>query len=77
MNSSPEYIASKSGHTRGSTVDLSIMQLNKKIHEIRLFNVTLTNGQSIIYRDDGTEFMCSHFDYLGLSSHHDTRLVSA
>ena len=28
------YIAAKSGHTRGSTLDLSIIELGKQVHDV-------------------------------------------
>lgn len=70
------YVARKSGHTRGSTVDLTIIPLNKKVHPIQVADSQLNNGQSIIYLEDGSQYMCSHFDFVGESSHHDTNLVS-
>lgn len=69
------YVAEKSGHSRGSTVDLTIIPLGKSIHEVQIYNYNLTDGTTILYRDDGSEFMGSHFDFFGLSSHHDTTLV--
>lgn len=30
----PDYLAPKSGHSRGSTVDLTLISLNKQIHEL-------------------------------------------
>jgi zinc D-Ala-D-Ala dipeptidase len=70
------YVAAKSGHSRGSTVDLTIIPLGKSLHEVKLFNYTLTDGTVILYRDDGSEFMGGHFDYFGEASHHDTPLVA-
>ncbi|CAM6005549.1 unnamed protein product [Sphagnum balticum] len=49
---------------------------NKVVHEIVLRPEVLTDGRQILYRDDGTEFMCSHFDYFGEASHHDSPLVT-
>lgn len=69
------YVATKSGHSRGSTVDLTIIPLGKSVHEIKLFEYTLTDDSVILYRDDGTEFMGGHFDFFGEVSHHDTPLV--
>lgn len=31
------YVAEQSGHSRGSTVDLTIIPIGQKVHEIRLF----------------------------------------
>lgn len=70
------YIAKKSGHTRGSTVDLTIIKEGQSLHVFHIFETTLTNGDKILYLDDGTEFMGSHFDFFGPSSYQDTDLVS-
>lgn len=59
------YVAEKSGHSRGSTVDLTIIELGKKIHDVVVFPYELTDGTEISYRDDGTVFMGGHFDYFG------------
>lgn len=50
----PDYVASKSGHTRGSVVDLTIIRLNKQIHDIELVDYTFRDGRKIKIRDDGT-----------------------
>lgn len=65
----------KSGHSRGSTVDLTIIKSNKKVTEVKLIDYKLRDGRVIKVRDDGTEFMGGHFDLFDLSSHHDTLLV--
>jgi zinc D-Ala-D-Ala dipeptidase len=72
----PDYVASKSGHTRGSTIDLTIIPLNKAIHSIEISDSQLNNGTSILYLEDGSLYMCSHFDFMGEPSNHDTNLVS-
>jgi D-alanyl-D-alanine dipeptidase len=68
------YLAMKSGHSRGSTVDLTFIPLGQSFHEIKLLNYTLTDETFILYRD-GTELMDGHFDYFGELSHHDTTLI--
>lgn len=70
------YLYEKSGHTRGSTVDLSYIPLGQEVHDIKLVPSTLNNGQRVQYLDDGTVFTCTAFDFFGLPSHHDTDLVS-
>ena len=59
------YVAKKSGHSRGSTVDLSIIPLGGNLHDLIPREVTLANGQTITYLDDGTCYTCSHFDFFG------------
>lgn len=71
-------MAKKSGHTRGSTVDLTIIKRGKDLYPIPLYQkYTLKDGRTILIRDDGTERMCGHFDLLDEASHHDTSLVDA
>lgn len=59
------YVAEKSGHSRGSTVDLTIIQLGSKIQDVVVYPYELTDGTVISYRDDGSVFMGGHFDYFG------------
>jgi D-alanyl-D-alanine dipeptidase len=69
------YISSRSYHSRGSTVDVTIIKLNKALKNIEIGNRKLTNGEIIPYLDDGTVDMGSSFDLFGEASHHDTDLV--
>lgn len=69
------YIAKKSGHTRGSTVDLTIIELGKSLHPIEEKDITLANGERIKFLDDGSVDMGSSFDILHPVSHHDTDLI--
>ncbi|WP_316354941.1 M15 family metallopeptidase [Candidatus Trichorickettsia mobilis] len=68
------YIAAKSAHSRGSTVDLTIINVH---HTLQLASVikqrTLTDGSIIPYHDDGTIDMGSSFDLFDEVSHHDSR----
>lgn len=59
-----EYIAKKSGHTRGSTVDLSIIKVGNKLKPIEYKLRELENGRLIFFLDDGTEDFGSSFDLL-------------
>lgn len=56
------YIAKRSGHTRGSTVDISILKLNENLKPIDFKLRTLKNSQIIMLLDDGTEDFGSSFD---------------
>jgi D-alanyl-D-alanine dipeptidase len=69
------YISSRSYHSRGSTVDVTIIKLNNALKNIEVSNRKLTNGETIPYLDDGTVDMGSSFDLFGKASHHDTDLV--
>jgi D-alanyl-D-alanine dipeptidase len=69
------YIAKKSGHTRGSTVDLTIIELGKQVHEVVVSKRTLPNGDVISFLDDGTVDMGSSFDLFHVASHQDSPLI--
>lgn len=70
------YIAEKSGHTRGSTADLTIIKLGKKPHAIVFSKKKLLNGEEVPFLDDGTIDMGTSFDLFHEASHHDSLLVS-
>lgn len=57
-------------------MDLTIIRLGKQIHDVKLVDYQLKDGRTIKYRDDGTEFMCGHFDLFDLASHHDSKLIN-
>lgn len=69
------YVAEKSGHSRGSTFDLSIIKLGTKAHNIVVSKRKLTDGREISFLDDGTVDMGSSFDLFDVASHHDTKMV--
>ncbi|CAF0858352.1 unnamed protein product [Didymodactylos carnosus] len=70
------YIAEKSGHTRGSTVDLTIIPLGQKVHIIDVVDRTLTDGYNISFLNDGTVDMGSSFDLFDIASHTNSTLVN-
>lgn len=69
------YLDPRSTHSRGSTVDLTIIRLDKNIHEVREVPYQLKDGRTILLLDDGTEYMGGNFDLFDESSHHDSNLV--
>ncbi len=71
------FVATKSGHSRGSTVDLTIIETGKKALLIpRQVHRVLSNGNKVIFLDDGTLDMGLHFDYFGTESWHNSPLIS-
>lgn len=70
------YIAAKSGHSRGSTFDLTIIPQNEKLQPIEVSQRTLNNGETIPFLDDNTADMGSSFDLFHEVSHHDTPLIN-
>src|SRR5260221_6012467 len=53
------YVAEKSGHSRGSTVDLTIIKDGELLHEINEKDRILCDGCKIKFLDDGTVDMGS------------------
>jgi len=69
------YVARRSGHSRGSTVDLTIMLKNKALHDIRTKQRILRDGFEITLLDDGTVDMGSSFDLFDEASHTENKLI--
>jgi len=70
------YVAEKSGHSRGSTFDLTIIPMDQDLKEITIAKRQLKNGEEIPFLDDGTTDMGSSFDLFHEVSHHDTPLIT-
>lgn len=70
------YLAAESSHSRGSTVDISIISKAKKLHSPIYITRELTDAFNITYVDDGTIDMGSSFDLFDEASHLMTNLVS-
>jgi D-alanyl-D-alanine dipeptidase len=62
------YIARKSGHSRGSTIDLSIIKLGELVHPTAYSTRVLNSGKVIPFLDDGTVDMGSSFDLMDETS---------
>lgn len=69
------YVAEKSGHSRGSTVDLTIIKSDSILKKVSVHDRKLLNDQVISYLDDGTVDMGSSFDLFDKASHHDSKLI--
>jgi D-alanyl-D-alanine dipeptidase len=69
------YIAKQSGHSRGSTVDLSIIKIGSPLKPIELEERQLRNGKIVPFLDDGTLDMGTSFDLFNEASHHDNDLI--
>lgn len=70
------YIKNKLDHTRGSTVDVTIIPLNQRIndsHNIKKLNYK--NVGDIMYADDGTVNMGSSYDLFDPISSHECDLI--
>ncbi|WP_250310658.1 M15 family metallopeptidase [Rickettsia endosymbiont of Oedothorax gibbosus] len=70
------YVAKQSAHSRGSTVDLTIIELGKQLHTKPKMRKRITNdGRSIPYFDDNTVDMYSSVDLMDSVSRHDSDLI--
>lgn len=70
------YIREHSGHSRGSTVDLTIIPLSQSLKPITEIPRTLTNGETILFLDDNTTDMGTSFDLLHPASHPGSALIT-
>ena len=71
-----DYVAERSGHSRGSTIDLTIIKDGNRLHEVTERERTLLDGFTTTYLDDGTVDMGSSFDLFDKASHHENNLVA-
>ena len=69
------YVKNKLDHTRGSTVDVTIIPMNKKIHNPCIKKLNYQNIGDIIYVDDGTLNMGSSYDFFDPISSHDYDVI--
>lgn len=70
------YVAtSRSEHTRGSTVDLTLIKDGEALHDIKEQNRTLLDGYTVKFLDDGTIDMGSSFDIFDVASHYENNLI--
>jgi D-alanyl-D-alanine dipeptidase len=63
------YVAKKSGHSRGSTVDLTLIKDRRKLHPVKQIKRTLLDNFTILFLDDGSIDMGSSFDLFDHASH--------
>jgi D-alanyl-D-alanine dipeptidase len=70
------YVAEKSSHSRGSTVDISIIKLGDKLHTINPVSRKLLDDFEVFYLEDGTVDMGTSFDLFDKASHYKNDLIS-
>lgn len=63
------YVADKSGHSKGSTVDLTIFKIGANISTMSKYEVRNFNGIELPFLDDGTLDMGTSFDLMDEASH--------
>ena len=69
------YVAKRSGHSRCSTVDITIIKNGKLPHAIKEKSRKLLDGYTIKFLDDGTIDMGSSFDLFDIASHYENNLI--
>lgn len=70
------YAGERSSHSRGSTVDLTIIEINKKIYsEPKVIKRQLLDGRSVLYLDDNTVDMYTSFDLMDQASNWNQNLI--
>lgn len=70
------YIAEKSGHSRGSTVDVTLIEIGKKITKIIPEIRELEDGTKITFLNDGSLDFGSSFDLFDAVSHYENALIT-
>ena len=69
------YVAAKSGHSRGSTVDLTLIKTEHSLCKIITKKRILLDGFTITFLDDNTIDMGSSFDLLDCASHPENNIL--
>lgn len=70
------YVAKRSGHSRGSTVDLTLIKKDQDLHAIKEQERALLDGYTIKLLDDGTVDMGSSFDLFDEASHPENNVIN-
>jgi D-alanyl-D-alanine dipeptidase len=73
------FISKRSAHSRGIAVDLTIIPKERALYPIayiKKISRKLNDGREVIFIDDNTLDMGSHFDLFDPASYHDTDLIS-
>ncbi|MBA4117594.1 MAG: peptidase M15 [Candidatus Puniceispirillum sp.] len=69
------YVAEKSGHSRGSTVDLTLIESGHNVKPVEVSQRVLLDGRRVPYLDDGTWDMGTSFDLFDAASHFENTVV--
>ncbi|KAG4069875.1 hypothetical protein HA402_009582 [Bradysia odoriphaga] len=69
------YIASRSGHSRGSTIDLTLIRMNNSLASVHVLKKTLNSNFTVYYLEDGTLDMGSSFDIFDEVSHYENPYI--
>ena len=69
------YIASKSGHSRGSTVDMTIIKLDNKLLTESVYEERIFNGKVYPFNDDNTIDCGTSYDLMDPASWSDNNPI--
>lgn len=69
------YLSKRSGHSRGSTIDLSLIHDNEILKKVIPTPRILKENVEILFLDDGTLDMGSSFDLLDEASYYQNTLI--
>ena len=69
------YVGKRAGHSRGSTVDLTLIKKGDQVHDVIVSERVLLNGYRIPFLDDGSVDMGSSFDLFDEVSHDGSKLI--
>ena len=69
------YIASRSGHSRGSTVDMSIIKLDKKLLKESVYEERIFNGKVYPFNNDNTIDCGTSYDLMDPASWADNNYM--
>lgn len=70
------FIAAQSSHSRGSTVDVTLIAANKNIHTPQEKSIELSDGTKLTILDDGTVDMGTSFDFMDKASYSQSPLIT-
>ena len=71
------YVAKKSGHSKGSTVDMTLIKIDKELNATQTLVNRTFNNVIYPYLEDGTIDCGTSFDLMDPISHGDSNLVSS
>lgn len=70
------YISKRSGHSRGSTVDLSLLHKSARLQKMVPIPRVLNGNVEILFLEDGTLDMGSSFDLFDEASYYQNNLIN-
>ena len=69
------YVAERSSHSRGSTVDVTLIEIGLNVKPVEVSQRVLLDGRRVPYLDDGTLDMGTSFDLFDATSRYESTVV--